>query len=85
MNNCGNEKLKWRYDFPKEVGWYPTLYCWDSAEGVFPSTHYWTGEKWTDYPTNSVWWSNALIVWLPIRCENYLETESIVSKQDLYV
>jgi hypothetical protein len=37
----------WNYDGnPDNPGWYPTLHCWDSDEGVFPNAHMWDGERW---------------------------------------
>jgi hypothetical protein len=31
---------------PSEVGWYPSLKSWDSAEGWFPGAHFWDGARW---------------------------------------
>lgn len=36
---------------PLKVGWYPTVHCWDSYEGMFPNATYWDGAAWkTDLP-----------------------------------
>jgi hypothetical protein len=39
----------WRYaSEPAIVGWYATLYCWDSNEGSFPGANWWTGMHWQE-------------------------------------
>jgi len=35
----------------REVGWYATLFCWDSNEGIFAAGNRWLGDRWEDkYP-----------------------------------
>lgn len=37
----------WVYEDPIEPGWYATLTCWDTAEGIFPGADQWDGKRWT--------------------------------------
>jgi hypothetical protein len=30
----------------QEVGWYATLFCWDSNEGTFAGGNRWLGDRW---------------------------------------
>jgi hypothetical protein len=41
---------EWDYDSKNpdsvEVGWYATLYCWDTSEGIFAGGNRWLGDRW---------------------------------------
>ena len=40
----------WEFDIehPDKPGWYATLHCWDSVEGIFDRATEWLGEKWAN-------------------------------------
>ena len=40
----------WEFDdrLPPQPGWYATLHCWDSTEGVFPQATEWLGDRWAE-------------------------------------
>ena len=41
---------EWEDDdqLPQQPGWYATLHCWDSNEGVFPRAMEWLGDRWAE-------------------------------------
>ena len=38
----------WTDKEPTKKGWYAVMYSWDSDEGTFVTSRYWTGGKWAD-------------------------------------
>jgi len=62
-------------------GWYATLHGWEIEEGVFPSAHWWDGEKWLKAPNNPHE-TNAVILHWPQKFDTQEEALAFADAND---
>lgn len=77
--------MQWMDDVdvpPPQVGWYPTLKCWDSYEGYFPDAHYWDGSRWQDTDLTNDASRDPIVMFLPVMSSNQADAELLADLHD---